>query len=99
MAALAAGHAGIRAERLFYTGMAVAIFAAVFLGFARSFVFLLAVVAWDLATIRRLHPATLWGGLLLVVSQPLRLAIAGTEPWLAFARRATGHGRLTMASP
>jgi uncharacterized membrane protein YozB (DUF420 family) len=52
--------------------------------------FLLAIVAWDLATTRRLHPATLWGGLLVVLSQPLRLAISGTEPWLAFARWATG---------
>jgi hypothetical protein len=52
--------------------------------------FLLAVVAWDLATRRKLHPATLWGGLLVVVSQPLRLLVSGTEPWLAFARWATG---------
>lgn len=53
-------------------------------------VFLFAVVIWDLATTRRVHPATLWGGLLVVVSQPLRLAISGTEPWLVFARWLTG---------
>lgn len=48
--------------------------------------FLLAIVAYDLVTLRRLHPATLWGGLFLVVSQPLRLLIAGTDSWLAVAR-------------
>jgi hypothetical protein len=61
---------------------------AVFFGITNAFLF--AIVVWDLATTRRLHPATLWAGLLVVVSQPLRLAVAGTEPWLAFARWATG---------
>lgn len=60
--------------------------------FAIANVFLLAIVVWDLATTRRLHRATLWGGLLVVLSQPLRLAISGTEPWLVFARWATGVG-------
>lgn len=61
---------------------------AVFFGITNAFLF--AIVVRDLATTRRLHPATLWGGLLVVISQPLRLAVAGTEPWLAFARWATG---------
>jgi hypothetical protein len=39
-----------------------------------------------LVTRRRLHPVTLWGGLALVVSQPLRLVVSGTGAWLAFAR-------------
>ena len=39
---------------------------------------------------RRLHPVTLWGGLAIIVSQPLRLVVSGTEAWLAFARSATG---------
>jgi hypothetical protein len=38
----------------------------------------------------RTPTAVLWGGLLVVVSQPLRLVVSGTEPWLAFARWATG---------
>lgn len=46
---------------------------------------LLPVVGWDLATRGRLHRATLWGGLLMIVSVPLRLAVAGTDAWLAFA--------------
>ena len=37
MATLAVGHGRRSAERLFYTGIAVAMFATVFLGFARSF--------------------------------------------------------------
>ena len=51
----------------------------------------LAACASDPARTRgRLHPVTLWGGLALIVSQPLRLAVMGTEGWLAFARWATG---------
>lgn len=44
----------------------------------------------DLATLRRLHPATLWGGLFLILSQPLRLIISTTPAWLAFAKFLTG---------
>jgi hypothetical protein len=46
---------------------------------------LLACVIYDTATHRRLHPAYLWGGLLLVASHPLRILIGGTSAWLAFA--------------
>jgi hypothetical protein len=38
----------------------------------------------------RIHPAFLWGGLFLVALQPLRLAIAGTDAWLAFAAWVAG---------
>jgi len=47
---------------------------------------LLAMLVHDRATRGRFHPATLWGGLFLVASQPLRLMIGGTDTWLAFAR-------------
>ena len=47
---------------------------------------LLACVFYDAVSRRRLHPAYLWGGLVLVASQPLRLAVGGTGAWLAFAR-------------
>ncbi len=50
--------------------------------------FLLAIVIWDFASRGRLHPATLWGSVLLVVSQPIRLWISSTEGWLAFAAAA-----------
>lgn len=45
----------------------------------------LPLVAWDLLARGRLHPATLWGGLLVVTSIPLRLVVSGTDAWLAFA--------------
>ena len=47
--------------------------------------FLVPIVVWDLKTRGRLHPVTLWGGLLLVISGPLRLALARTDGWLAIS--------------
>ena len=58
--------------------------------FGLTDLFVIALAVWDLRTRGRLHPATLWGGLLMIVSQPLRLAISGTAAWLAFAHWATG---------
>lgn len=42
-------------------------------------------VAFDTVRHRRLHPAFLWGSLLIIVFQPLRILIAGTEAWTSFA--------------
>jgi hypothetical protein len=53
--------------------------------FAVTDLFIVAGVAYDLVSYRRVHQTYVWGGLLIVVSQPLRLAIAGTGAWLAFA--------------
>lgn len=58
--------------------------------FGATDLFLAAIVVYDLATLKRVHLATLWGGLLLIASQPLRLLIGGTAPWLAFAAWLTG---------
>jgi hypothetical protein len=44
-----------------------------------------AAMAYDRWTRGRVHPALLWGGLFLIASQPLRMAIGGTGTWLAFA--------------
>lgn len=52
--------------------------------------FVVALAIWDFRTRGRLHPATLWGGLLMIASQPAQLVLSGTELWLAFARWATG---------
>jgi hypothetical protein len=52
--------------------------------------FIVALALWDFRSLGKLHPVTLWGGLLVVVSQPVRLVISGTPAWLAFARWATG---------
>jgi hypothetical protein len=53
--------------------------------FALADLFIVAILAYDLITRRKVHPATIWGGLLIVASQPLRLMIAGTPAWTAFA--------------
>jgi hypothetical protein len=52
--------------------------------------FLVPLVVWDLVSRRRLHPVTLWGGLALIASQPLRFLLSGTHAWLAFAAWAVG---------
>ena len=48
--------------------------------------FLLALVIYDLAVLRRLHPATLFGGAFLIGAQVLRVLVADTVEWLAVAR-------------
>ena len=53
--------------------------------FGLADLFIVALVVYDLSTRGKVHPATIWGGLLIVASQPLRLMISGTGPWLAFA--------------
>lgn len=45
-----------------------------------------ACILYDLAIRRQLHPAYLWGGMILVVSQPVRLFIGRSDAWLVFAR-------------
>ena len=47
--------------------------------------FVLVILLHDLLTRGRPHRATVWGGLLLVVSHPLRLFVGGTQAWLSFA--------------
>jgi hypothetical protein len=53
--------------------------------FGLADLFIVALLVYDLSTRGKVHPATIWGGLLIVASQPLRLMISGTPPWLAFA--------------
>ncbi|HEV2086561.1 MAG TPA: hypothetical protein VGR09_15920 [Gemmatimonadales bacterium] len=53
--------------------------------FGLTDLFIVVMLVYDLVTRRRIHPATIWGGLLIVASQPLRLMISGTPAWLAFA--------------
>jgi hypothetical protein len=48
-------------------------------------VFVLAVILYDLATRGHVHPASLWGGLMIVVFKPLLFVASGTSAWLAFA--------------
>jgi hypothetical protein len=53
--------------------------------FGLTDLFIVALLIYDLATRKKIHPATIWGGLLIVASQPLRLMISGTPAWLTFA--------------
>jgi uncharacterized membrane protein YozB (DUF420 family) len=51
-----------------------------------TLLFLLPLVAWDVLSRGRLHAVTLWGGLALVASMPLRAALGATEGWQSAAR-------------
>ncbi len=53
--------------------------------FGLTDLFIVAGWLYDLKTRGKVHPAFLWGGLALIASQPLRLAVSGTDAWLAFA--------------
>jgi hypothetical protein len=44
-------------------------------------------VTYDLTTRRRIHPAYLWGGGLLIFSVPMRLVISTTPAWRLLAER------------
>ena len=52
--------------------------------------FIVALAVWDLRSRGKLHRVTVIGGLLMIISQPLRIIISGTAAWLAFATWATG---------
>jgi hypothetical protein len=55
--------------------------------FGLTLLFLLAAIVYDLRTQRRIHPVYVWGGALLALSAPLRIAIGHTEAWQGFARQ------------
>ena len=47
--------------------------------------FLLPLVAWDLTTLKRIHPVTLYGGLALIAMVPIIGLISQSGAWLTFA--------------
>ncbi|HMF57971.1 MAG TPA: hypothetical protein VK619_16630 [Pyrinomonadaceae bacterium] len=53
--------------------------------FGLTDLFILACLLYDLIRRKRVHRATVLGGLLIIASQPLRLMIASTHAWIAFA--------------
>jgi hypothetical protein len=53
--------------------------------FAGTDLFIVVSLIYDRLAHGRIHRAFIWGSLLLVLSQPLRLVIGGTDAWLAFA--------------
>lgn len=46
--------------------------------------FVITGIAYDFASRRRVHPAYLWGGLFILLAQPLRILVSSTPWWLAF---------------
>ena len=52
--------------------------------FAVQDLFVIAGPVYDFASRRRVNAAYWWGGLLILVSQPVRLFISQTPMWLAF---------------
>ena len=59
-----------------------------FFGFA--FVFILVGIVYDIVSRHRVHPVYIWGGGLLLVSVPLRLAVSRTDAWRSFAQSLIG---------
>jgi hypothetical protein len=53
--------------------------------FGATDLFIAAIAIYDWRTRGRVHPATVWGGLFLIASQPLRIAVGFTPAWQAFA--------------
>lgn len=53
-------------------------------------VFVVLLAASDLWLLRRLHPATLWAGVLTILSEPVRLWLGQTEAWTVFAKSLVG---------
>ena len=47
-------------------------------------------ITYDVLTRRRVHPAYLWGGALLILSVPLRLMISSTPTWHRLAQMFVG---------
>lgn len=60
---------------------------------AFSDIFLLALVAYDLWSIRKIHRATLWSGIFLIVVQQSRIPIGKTALWHSFATWVQTHAR------
>jgi hypothetical protein len=52
--------------------------------------FLATAIAYDLLSRRRVDQAYIWGGLLLVVEQALRIPVGDTQAWQSFARAIIG---------
>ena len=53
-------------------------------------VFVLVCMLYDRLAHGRVHPAFLWGGVVLLLSLPARIAISRTDAWLRFAQWLTG---------
>jgi hypothetical protein len=50
-----------------------------------SYLFIVAIVVWDLRSSGRIQQVTLWAGLLIIISLPLRMFVSQTGLWADFA--------------
>ena len=53
--------------------------------FGLSFLVVVCAALYDYVTRRRVHPAYIWGGALIFIMVPVRLAVSGTAAWHSFA--------------
>jgi len=58
--------------------------------------FIVALAMWDFKSLGRLHGVTLWAGLFVIVSQPLRFMLAETGAWQSFAEWAMALAGMTI---
>jgi hypothetical protein len=58
-----------------------------------SYIFLVALVAYDLWSTRKIHRATIWAGAFLIFVQQIRVPIGRTAAWHAFATWVQSAGR------
>jgi len=57
--------------------------------FGVSFLFVVVAGIYDFLSRRRVHKVYLWGGAIILLSVPVRLAVSGTGAWRALAERLT----------
>jgi hypothetical protein len=55
-------------------------------------VLVIAAILYDVASRKRVHPAYVWGGLLIVVVQALRIPVGETDVWKSIALALIGGG-------
>ena len=48
-------------------------------------IFLLVLVAYDLWSMRKVHRATIWAGIFMIVAEQIRIPIGMTGAWQSFA--------------
>jgi hypothetical protein len=58
--------------------------------FGATDLFIVALAAYDYVSRGRVHAATLWGGLAIVIAQAGSLLLAGSSMWMTFAHWITG---------
>src|SRR6185437_3316423 len=59
------------------------------------YIFILLLAAYDVWSMRRVHRATLWGGIFVIFMHEISLPIGRTAAWHAFATWAQHLGRLS----